>query len=188
MRTLQTPRLTLRPVAPADVDALFAIQGDRNHMRHTHCPASRAECAAWLQAYTDHEPVAGFAPWTVVHRRDGEVIGWGGLNVDPLAPVWGPEVSYFVHPARQGSGLATELVRAALWYAFAEARLAAVGAFARAGNTGSVRVLQKCGFECRGFEQALGRDHYEITGHRWARRPQGPRPAGLAPADRGGQA
>ena len=171
MRTLQTPRLLLREYAPDDVDALFEIQGDREHMRHTHWSPTRDDCAAWLQAYRDFEPEAGFAPWTVVRKADGRVVGWGGLNVDPQAPEWGPEVTYFVHRDCQGRGYTTELVRAALWYAFSEVRLPSVGAFAMPGNLASARVLAKCGFERLRYEPRLERDHHEIAEPRWQRWP-----------------
>lgn len=29
---------------------------------------------------------AGYAPWTIVRRGDGKVIGWGGLHDDPFEP------------------------------------------------------------------------------------------------------
>lgn len=169
MLTRTTRQLILREYTPADVDALYEIQGNRDYMRHTYWSENRATCAAWLQQYVDAESEVGFAPWTVVHRIDQRTVGWGGLNIDPNARDWGPEVSYFVHPAYQGAGLATEIVRASLDYGFGELNQPAIGAFARPDNPGSIRVLTKCGFIFLGYEATLERNHYEVSRAAWDR-------------------
>jgi [ribosomal protein S5]-alanine N-acetyltransferase len=131
MSELRTERVFLREFRDSDVDALFEIQGDREYMRFTFCAESRAACESWLRRYAQSRGVNGFAPWTIVHRLDERVIGWGGLSIDPSAPEWGPEVSYFIHPAYQGRGFATELVQISLRHGFDDLRLRQIGAFAR---------------------------------------------------------
>jgi hypothetical protein len=42
-------RPLLRESRSSDIDALFAIQGDRQYMRLTYASPSRDACAAWLQ-------------------------------------------------------------------------------------------------------------------------------------------
>jgi RimJ/RimL family protein N-acetyltransferase len=143
-------------------DALYAIQGDRDYMRHTHWSESREACATWLRQYVEAEQQVGFAPWTLVHRDDRRIVGWGGLNIDPNAPEWGPEVSYFIHAAYQGRGLATELVMASLDHGFAALSLPTIAAFARPENAASARVLERCGFSFVRFEPALDRNHYKV--------------------------
>lgn len=170
MQSRETQRLTLRAFAQSDVDALYAIQGDREYMRFTHWSQSREACAAWLQQYVDAEPDVGYAPWTIVHRADARIVGWGGLNIDPNAQEWGPEVSYFIHADYQGIGLATELVLASIEFGFVDLQLPTIGAFARPQNSGSARVLIKCGFECIGYEPELERNHYELMSKRWRER------------------
>ena len=59
MFTHETERLTLRAFARRDVDALYAIQGDRDYMRFTHWSESLDACAAWLQQYVDAEAGSG---------------------------------------------------------------------------------------------------------------------------------
>jgi ribosomal-protein-alanine N-acetyltransferase len=102
-----------------------------------------------------------------VHRADGRIIGWGGLNVDANAPEWGVEVSYFLHPSYEGRGLATEIVRAALRYGFEDLALLRIRAFAKPENRASLRVLEKCGFMFVQYEPALERNHYEIRRDDW---------------------
>jgi ribosomal-protein-alanine N-acetyltransferase len=162
MSELQTTHLLLREFRDSDVDPLYAIQGNRQYMRFTFCAESRAVCESWLRRHAQKRRIDGFAPWTIVLRSDDRVIGWGGLNVDPEAPEWGPEVSYFIHPAYQGRGFATELVHGSLRHGFDDLHLERIGAFAMPENQTSIRVLTKCGFKFLRYEPALLRNHYEL--------------------------
>jgi ribosomal-protein-alanine N-acetyltransferase len=158
-----TRSLFLRAPEPADVDPLFAIQGDPVAMRHTFCAPDRAATAEWLRSYADRFAIDGFAPWTAVLRHPRQVVGWGGLNRDPHAPGWGVEVTYFIDPSWWGRGLATELVGAALALAFDRLALPDVNAFVRPANRASARVLQKTGFTRLGHVPELERDHFRIA-------------------------
>jgi ribosomal-protein-alanine N-acetyltransferase len=159
---VETARLTLRGFASDDVDRLYAIQGDRQAMRHTYAAPSREECARRLETHEGLRLERGFAPWVVVWRDEARVIGWGGLGVDPFDPGWGVEVSYFVDPSYWGRGIATEVVAAALDQGFGRHALPAIGAFAKPENGASIRVLEKSGFAFLRYEPALARNHYEI--------------------------
>jgi [ribosomal protein S5]-alanine N-acetyltransferase len=83
---VETARLTLLEFADTDVDAIYEIQGDPQHMRFTFSAASREDSKNWLRRHARTRGVNGFAPWTIVHRADKRVIGWGGLDIDPLTP------------------------------------------------------------------------------------------------------
>lgn len=160
MGILQTERLTLREFRDSDVDPLYEIQGNRHHMRFTFWAESRDACEMWLRRYASSRALNGFAPWTVMLRSEERVIGWGGLNIDPTTPGWGPEVTYFIHPTYAGRGLATEVVTASLGHGFADLALPQISAFTRPENRASARVLEKCGFRFLRYEPALQRDHY----------------------------
>src|SRR5216683_6587430 len=118
MSELLTTRLVLREFRDFDVDPLYEIQGNRDHMRFTFWAESRAACESWLRRFADARRANGFAPWTIIHRLEERVIGWGGLNIDPNAPERGIEVSYFIHPAYQGQGFATEIGQCSLRHGF----------------------------------------------------------------------
>jgi len=172
---VETNHLILRPYQESDAPALFEIQGNREHMKFTHWVTTLDECRAWMQAYEASRQHLGFAPWVLVHRVSQKPIGWGGLNVDPAAPEWGPEVAYFIHPGFTGLGLATELVAASLRIGFSEIRLSSIAAFTRPENRASARVLTKCGFEFVRYESRLERDHYRVTPELWSIAQKGPR-------------
>lgn len=167
MPEVHTSRLVLREFRDSDVDPLYEIQGNRDHMRFTFWAESRAVCESWLRRYADAQRANGFAPWTIVHRLEGRVIGWGGLNIDPGAPEWGTEVSYFIHPDYQGRGFATEVVQCSLRHGFKDLALSQIGAFAMPQNHASAQVLQKCGFKFLRYEPVLERNHYELQRADW---------------------
>lgn len=144
--SIATSRLLLRRPILADVPALFAFLGDIEAMRHTHCDASLRACRRRIAVHEWRRRRDGYAPWTIVAKSDGRIIGWGGLYDDPFDPGWGPEVGYFFHPAAWGNGYATELVTACMSLADDTLRLPALTAFARPENVGSRRVLEKAGF------------------------------------------
>lgn len=168
--TVETRQLLLRATRPDDADALYAIQGDREAMVHTWWAPDRDATADWLRGYAQRLHLDGFGPWTAVLRSSGAVVGWGGLNVDPADPRWGPELAYFVHRDHWGRGLATEIAEAALAWGFGELWLPEVAAFALRENAASQRVLAKCGFRLTGFVHALDRNRYVASHDTWRRR------------------
>jgi RimJ/RimL family protein N-acetyltransferase len=165
--TVKTHRLLLRAPEPADVDAIFGIQGDAEAMRHTYAAPDRAATARFLEAYAARFREDGFAPWTAILQSEGRVVGWGGLHKDPKAPEWGPEVSYFIHRRHWGQGLAAELIEAALKLAFEDLGLPEVSAFTRPANRASARVLRKAGFVFVRHVPELERDRYAIERSAW---------------------
>lgn len=166
---LETRHLRLRAPRPEDVAPLFAIQGDARAMRFTFHAPDEATTRRYLEGWERSRAGRGFAPWTLIAREDDAVVGWGGLGIDPDDPRWGPEVVYFLAPDRQGRGLATELVGAALRLAFDRLGLPEVGAFARPENAASRRVLEKCGFRRVGFVAEMERDRYVVDADAWRR-------------------
>ena len=168
--TRRTSRLLLRAPKPADADALFAIQGNPDAMRHTFCSPSLEATAAHLQSYAARFAEDGFAPWTALLASEERIVGWGGLNKDPSAPEWGVEVAYYIDRAYWGRGLATELVRESLTLAFGDLGLDQVGAFAKPENAASVRVLVKAGFERVRYVPELERDEFRVSAENWLSR------------------
>ena len=166
--SVKTKRLVLEPFEPTDAPHLFGFMADASAMQHTYVAPSYEHCLARMQAYEATRNTLGFAPWVVRTAQDSQVVGWGGLSIDPLEPEWGLEVIYAFAPRSWGLGYATELVHAALGFAFENLGAPEVHAFAKPGNTASARVLQKCGFALQGYEPALERNHFVAASTRAA--------------------
>jgi ribosomal-protein-alanine N-acetyltransferase len=129
-------------------------------MRYTNCFATLRDCRRHVAAYQWQRRKTGHAPWTIVRKTDGAIIGWGGLYEDPFDRGWGVEVGYWFTPTVWGNGYATELVQASLDHARTEHGLAEVSAFARPDNVASCRVLEKAGFRWECFVERLERNLY----------------------------
>ena len=81
---LTTQRLLLRPVRPSDTEAFFAFGSDREAMRYTHCHTDQRECGRRLAAFEWQRRRLGYAPWAVIARENGRLVGWGGVYLDPF--------------------------------------------------------------------------------------------------------
>ena len=143
----ETARLILRRPRLTDAPALFEFLGDAEAMRYTHVDASLRACRRRIALHEWRRRRNGYAPWTVVAKASGQIIGWGGLYEDPFDPGWGVEVGYFFHPAAWGRGYASELMAACTAIADEVLRVPEITAFAHPENGGSRRVLEKAGFE-----------------------------------------
>lgn len=158
-----TPRLAFRPFRDDDVSVLYDFMHSADAMRYTYIAPSPAQLASRLRTYEALRLTLGCAPWVVLERTGMQVIGWGGLSVDPEVPGWGLEVSYAFAPASWGNGYATELVQYAVQHALVSLAVPEVNAFAMPENTASIRVLQKSGFTLVRYESELERNHYVVT-------------------------
>ncbi len=154
---IETTRLTLRPPALTDVPDLFSFLGDAKAMRYTHADASPRACRHRIVVHEWRRRRNGYAPWTIVTKATGQLIGWGGLYQDPFDPGWGVEVGYFFHPSAWGRGYASELTAACAEVADDVLKLPEISAFAHVDNLGSRRVLEKTGFEAVRFVPEMER-------------------------------
>jgi len=146
----ETERLILRRSRRADIPELFKFLGDPTAMQHTHTDKTLRECQRRVMVHEWRRRRDGCAPWVVIRREDGQIIGWGGLYGDPFDPGWDFEIGYYFRPDVWGHGYASELVHAALDVADLKLRLPEVWAMAHPENGGSKRVLEKAGFQfCR---------------------------------------
>lgn len=155
-----TRRLRLLRYEERFLPSLFRFMHDPVAMRFTYVASSIEDCGARLLRFEAQREILGFAPWCIFPRDTDEVIGWGGLAIDPDEPTWGLEVLYAFAPESWGNGFATELVDFALTCAFDVLGGSQVSAFAMPENVASVRVLERCGFSSRRFVPELQRVHY----------------------------
>jgi [ribosomal protein S5]-alanine N-acetyltransferase len=142
---VETERLLLRPSQRGDAPALFTFLGDPLAMRFTQVHSSLEACAEYLRVHEAQRDIAGCAPWTVIGKQEGQIIGFGGLYEDPFEPGWGVEVAYFFRPSSWGKGYATELTLASLEFAKREKCWPTIQAFAHTDNKASSRVLELYG-------------------------------------------
>jgi [ribosomal protein S5]-alanine N-acetyltransferase len=159
---IETARLVLRPPRLADAPSLFGFLGDATAMQYTTPQASLQDCRRYLAAHERQRRRVGCAPWVVVEKEAGAMIGFGGLYEDPFDPGWGVEIGYFFSPAIWGKGYATELTLFCIAWARQRARWPILRAFAHPQNIASQRVLSKSGFQQERFVPEMKRFLYRL--------------------------
>ncbi len=145
--TIRTDRLTLRPVADADADALFALHSDASVLRYWDSPPwsepSRAERFIAVSRQLEQDGTG--ARVAMERSSDGTFLGWCGVVR------WNPDhrsasLGYCLDRAAWGQGYATEAAGALVQWAFDTLDLNRVQAETDTRNAASARVLEKLGF------------------------------------------
>lgn len=159
---LTTARLELRPVEPADLEAIWSYRGDPG-------------VARWLGGRTDREDFeqhftdlpAGMNQLVVLHG--GAVVGdlmlrvtdaWAQRDVADRAKDTVGVLGWVLRPDAGGRGLATEAVRELVRHAFEDLGLRRVVAECFADNEPSWRLMERIGMrrEAHTVRDALHRD------------------------------
>ena len=189
---LETERMLLRRLTEADAGPLAALYGDPLVMRFiTLQPPSLAEVESkilptYLSEY--RELADGLGSFAAIEKETGQMAGRFSLKpAGSYGLTGGTELGYLLYPAFWGRGLATEGARALIGSAFERLHLDRVVATTMAGNTGSWRVLEKCGLRRAGTfyypdaDLMPGAEHgdfvYELARGDWSR-PEEHKPPG----------
>jgi RimJ/RimL family protein N-acetyltransferase len=149
--TLETPRLLLRPLVPADAAAVQTLAGDREVAYSTlNIPHPYPDGAA--EAWIGTLPVAYDCGEAVVFglalREDGALVGTCGLKLE-LSHARA-EIGYWIGRHYWGRGLATEAARAVIEYAFTRLGIRRVYAHYYSRNPASGAVMRKLGMTHEG--------------------------------------
>jgi ribosomal-protein-alanine N-acetyltransferase len=156
---LETERLILREFTEDDAASLYELDSDSDVMRYVGSLSSRL---ADPQAYRErirtgyfpyYEKYQGYGYWAVIEKSSREFIGWFHLRpaLDyrfAAAAGFRPgdiDLGYRFRKSSWGKGYATEGARSLVHKAFDEQGAACVVAVALAGNSASIRVLEKTG-------------------------------------------
>jgi RimJ/RimL family protein N-acetyltransferase len=181
---LETERMLLRRLTEADAGALAALYGDPRVMRFiTLQPPSLAEVESkilrgYLREY--RELADGLGSFAAIEKETGQMAGRFSLKpANSYGLTGSTELGYRLYPAFWGRGLATEGARALITSAFERLHLDRIVATTMADNTGSWRVLEKCGlrrvstFYYPDADLMPGAEHgdfvYELTRSDWTR-------------------
>jgi RimJ/RimL family protein N-acetyltransferase len=133
---------------------------------------------AYLREY--QELADGLGSFAAVEKETGQLAGRVSLRpANSYGLTGGTELGYRLYPAFWGRGLATEGARALIASAFERLHLDRVVATTMADNTGSWRVLEKCGlrrvstFYYPDADRMTGAEHgdfvYELTRSDWTK-------------------
>ncbi|MCB0132728.1 MAG: GNAT family N-acetyltransferase [Caldilineaceae bacterium] len=141
MICLDTPRLRLTPLAPADLLPFVALHTDARVRRYLGGALTNDRAETRLR---DYLAGATSKPVWVLRPKD-ETRFLGTVDLQPHHDGMNMEISYLLLPDAWGHGYATEAVRALLAHAMDDLGLACVVAETQRANLASCRLLERCG-------------------------------------------
>ena len=147
MKVLDTQRLSLRCLDPADAPFILALLNDPGWIRYIGDRGVRTVegAVAYLEArmisqYEKH----GFGLWMVEGRERGDPMGICGLVRRDNLP--GPDLGFAFMPAYRGQGYAYESALAVREHATKALGIARLLAITSPANASSARLLERLGF------------------------------------------
>jgi RimJ/RimL family protein N-acetyltransferase len=150
---LESERLILRAIAPADFPAFAAMSADPVVRRYSGDGKPRTEEESWSSflIIAGHWQITGYGGWAIEEKASRNFVGELGFmdrKRDRGADLAGvPEMGWGVIPSVFGKGYATEAVTAALAWGRGHFGPRRVVAMTTEDNVASIRVAQKCGFK-----------------------------------------
>lgn len=147
MKTLETPRLLLRPWNDRDAVPFYLMSQDPQVMEYFPSLWSMDMVSSFIDRMNVQLADKMFTLWAVEERSSKEFMGFIGLNCPAWEAHFTPcvEIGWRLAAAFWGKGYATEGALAALDYAFKHLQLPQVVAFTVPGNLKSRRVMEKIG-------------------------------------------
>lgn len=149
---LETERLVLREILPADVEAIYSIFSSEEVTKYygldTFKTIEQAEML--IQAFTSNFQSEKGIRWGIERKGVQGLIGTIGFNSWSKAHRRA-EVGYEIHPEFWRNGYASEAVAKIVEHGFQEMELTRIGAIVFVENDGSSQLLMKQGFEKEGI-------------------------------------
>ena len=172
MVVVETPRLTLRHLTPADADSLAAVWSDAEAMRYFPRVLTPAEVDELIERNLQRYSKEGHGLYAVALRASGEVIGDGGLVRQHVHGRDEVAVAYHLRPSVWGKGYATEAAGACVFHGFRHLGLNRIVALVRPENQPACRVAEKLGMtvEKQVLWKGIMHSVYAVSNTAWAER------------------
>lgn len=159
--TIEGPMLRLRAMVPADRAAVFELYRDKEAVRFGFSPKmdEAADADAVIAETARLASARTLFHWGVARTTDDVIVGHATLL--SLAPAHRrAEVGYSIEKSQWGRGLGTLAVELLIGFAFDTLGLRRLEADVDPRNVGSLRVLEKHGFQREGYL----RKRWELAG------------------------
>lgn len=145
---LQTERLLLRALTPADLEFVYQLFADSDVARYPHDEepiTTRQEAQAIIDFYTD-PGVKFYNRWVIVRKSDGRPIGTCGYHKWEKRH-FRAEIGYDLAKAFWNQGFMTEALMEVLEFGFGKMKLNRIEALVHPSNTASIKLLEKLHFK-----------------------------------------
>ncbi len=142
---LETRRLYLKPVSPADFDEISAILGDPEVMYAWEHAFSDEEIHDWIAENLRRYERDGYSYWSAALKDTGKIIGVAGIIKEEADDEEYTGLGYIFNKAFWRQGFAFECAEACRDYAFGVLNVPLLTAQIRPENTSSRKVAEKLG-------------------------------------------
>ena len=153
---LETERLLIRKFTFDDLPRLIELRSDPEVIKYLggrrmqNPEAIEKRMRFYIECYEKY----GYGMCAMIWKETGAMIGWCGLQ--PLEETGETEVGYGMIKEFWGRGIGYECARAWLAYAFTETGATRIVAVADPENTGSWRIMEKCGMTYEKTDEHYG--------------------------------
>lgn len=151
--SIETERLILRPYIIEDATSMYNNWiGDSEVCKYMAWPCRENidEVELIIEKIIKAYSKPSFYQWNVVFKETNESIGISGLSIVDEGYLCGG-VSYCIGKKYWGKGIATEVLRAVLGFAFNEVGFNRIEAYHSINNPSSGRVMEKAGMIFEGM-------------------------------------
>ena len=159
-KILETERLFLREMTMSDLDALFAVLGDKEIMQHYPYSFDEERVRSWIERNMNRYKEDGFGLWAVCLKDTGEMIGDCGLTLQNIDGQMLPEIGYHIRKDQQRKGYAKEAAMAVRDWAFGNTEYPALYSYCKYTNVGSFKTAESIGMH---FEKEYEDEANKIT-------------------------
>ena len=144
---LETERLILREMMPADFDPLYAVLADSDIMEHYPYTFDETRVRNWIARNQERYQKDGFGLWAVVLKETGEMIGDCGVTMQNINGQMLPEIGYHIRGDHQRRGYASEAAAACARWIFENRDFPAVYSYMKYTNIPSQKTAMKIGMK-----------------------------------------
>lgn len=143
----ETERLLMRKFTPDDLEKLIELRSDDEVIKYLggRTLQNPEAIEKRLEFYLDCYEKYGFGMCGMIWKETGEMFGWSGIQ--PLDKTDEIEVGYGMIKEFWSKGIGFECAKAWLKFGFKEKNLERIVAVASPENTGSWRIMEKCGMK-----------------------------------------
>jgi [ribosomal protein S5]-alanine N-acetyltransferase len=166
---LTTERLLLRRLVPDDFDAVRKIHSDPRVMAIYGGVFTEQQTQEFIQRNIDRYAKDGVGLFAITLKDTGDLIGCGGIAVQPTDQGLEPEIGYQMRYDQWRRGYATEMALGCINYAFETMQVDHIISLIRPDNLASRRVAEKNGLKVDREFDWKGQLHlvYRMTKQEW---------------------
>lgn len=144
---LETRRLILREMSPADFDDIAEIMQDPRVVYAYEHDFTDADVRAWIDKQLARYAKYGFGLWALVLKETGEIVGQAGLTMQPYNGGEVLEIGYLLKYRHWHKGYAREAAAGCRDYAFEKLGADKAHSVIKADNYASMRVAESVGMK-----------------------------------------